>query len=220
MGHGSAPVLVSPSSSAYASVKLEEFLLEYNYLLSSQLEQQRRIFEQSLKQGRSDMAARKHAAERELTSARQERDELRMRLDATVKSNTEAEARLESLTASHATLEAQASQLQSLHARLHSSSSSLRSSLSSAAALYTAQQDALLAAQDKEIAGLEDQLHDLRFYLDTQRKIDRMDVRAGRVSGKPSLKERLQSGQAELQLVEVAPDEEETKRKNRRNKRG
>ena len=209
-------LVVQPSSSAYASVKLEEFLLEYNYLLSSQLDQQRRIFQHSLRQVEAGRLARKEEAEARLARANAARDALAARLATATKVNEEGTARLESLTASHAALQAQSAQLQSLHARLLSGHSSLRSSLASSSALYTAQQESLVAAQCAEIASLEEQVHDLAFFLDTQKKIDRAD-RQGRASGSVGLRAQLNSGRAELQLVEVAP-EQEAKRSARKKK--
>lgn len=210
-------LVVQPSSSAYASVKLEEFLLEYNYLLSSQLDQQRRIFQNSLRQVEAGRLARKEEAEARLARANAARDALAARLATATKVNEEDTARLESLTASHSTLQAQSSQLHSLHTRLLSSHTSVRSSLASSSSLYAAQQESLLASQCAEIASLEEQVHDLTFFLDTQKKIDKAD-RQGRVNGSGmGLRAQLNSGRAELQLVEVAP-EQEGKRSARKKK--
>ncbi len=217
--HSAAASVVHPSSSAYASVKLEEFLLEYNYLLSSQLEQQRRIFEQSLKAKENDMTQRRLTAEKELARARQAKESVQTKLQDTLEANEASQKRMAALVSSHSSLESQAAQLALLNSKLQSSSSSLRSSLDSASSLYCSQHDSFLSSQDAHIASLEDQLHDLRFFVDTQRKIDRMDARAGKIAGKLTLKQKLNSGQAELQLVEVAPEEEDGKRKIRR-KRG
>lgn len=209
-------VIIQPSSYAYASVKLEEYILEYNYLLSSQLDQQRRIFQHSLHTCESGMRDRRTRLDRELTEARERRLELQAKIDKAHATFEESTTRLAQLEATHTALEATAAQLASLHARLLHDHSSVRASLETSSKLYQHQQESILSAQDATISGLEEQLHDLSFFLDTQKKIDRMDLDSKK-AGKGGLKKKLQTGQAEIQLVEVAPTQEEENKARRKN---
>lgn len=217
-GARSSPLLIPPSSSAYASLKLEEFLLEYNFLLSTQLEQQRRCFQQQIDARQAEMKRRKEGLERRLAEAEEQKQQLQAKLDAARLAAQEQSDKLAELQSSLAAAQHQSVQLSSLHSKLLSSASSLRSSQASSESIYASQQESLLGEQDAQIAGLEEQLHDLRFYLDTQRRIDRMDAAAGKVGG-VGIKAKLASGMAELQMVEVAPSEEEAKRAARRKKK-
>jgi len=214
----SQPLVVDPSSSAYASVKLEEYLLEYNYLLNSQLEQQRNIFQHDIQKKQQEMERRRHQLETMRDQELERKQELEAKVEEMRGTKEQQEKQLADVQASYATLQTQANQLKGLNDRLLADAATLRASLSTSATLYAQQQESLLAEQDSTIANLEEQIHDLRFFLDTQRKIDRLDRTPSRAGA--TLKNQLRSGKAQLQLIEVAPDEDDNKGRRMRKKRG
>lgn len=191
---------------AYVSLKLEEFLLEYNYLLSTQLEQQRKQFQGQINHLKEEHKLELLHGEAIKNKKLQEQKNCESKLDTLHKLQAEALEKNNKLTEEFNILQSQETKLKSLNQILLQQQEKNRDSLQNITKQFELDQQKLVAEKDAEIAALEEQLQDLMFYLETQSKIT-----------KKGLKEQIEKGQAEITFV---PQEEEKKQiKGRKKKR-
>ncbi|KAL3123419.1 hypothetical protein niasHT_004591 [Heterodera trifolii] len=163
--------------------KISAIQLEYTCLLTSQLENQRMHYEEKLREteqrfSESGRLTQKklNSLEAELCNVRTERDEARTELATTSTAKHQMEKKCQQMQ----------QKTQNLQRELEEERQ-LNSLLSKDKELLGKQKEELERLRRQEIAGLEEQLHDLMAHFDTQAKVQRQ-VETGAVS-----KEELES---------------------------
>jgi hypothetical protein len=104
-------------------------LVEYNYLLSSQLEKQRIYFQQRLRECERERAAAHATHSRAMADATERHTQLTRRIAAQTKKNAEHKARVSALQSQFAAAVAKTDQLKQLNVTLTQQQSQRRQSI-------------------------------------------------------------------------------------------
>lgn len=155
-----------------AGIKLEQLLVEYNYLLSSELEKQRAFFVAQMNFKQAELLALKEPElqkDEELTRLSQQ---LQKRAQCLEKALVTGEkVQLVELARKKEAAKEKDAKLRSLNTRLLSQQSKMREGFEGRQQSCQQEQDKELRALDEQQKQLEDELNDLKFYLKTQKQI-------------------------------------------------
>ena len=165
------------------SLKLEDLLIEYNYLLSSQLDQQRAYYQQQLNQLEREQQQRHAQLAQQLTHTAQQHLTLAQRLSTTQAQADALLADLHTVDNDHARLRRQWTQLTALNAALLQRQAEARRATEVAEKEEEEEGERALRAKEAEVQDLEEQLRDLEFFVKTQKRV-----------GKSGLKGDIQQG--------------------------
>ena len=160
------------------SLKLEDLLIEYNYLLSSQLEQQRSFYQQQMQALERDHQQRQQQLSAELASLSAHHLDLAQRLSSTQAQADALQDDLRALDAEHERMRRQWTQLTNLNKALLQRQAEVRAGVERAEKAENEEEERLLRAKDAEVHELEQQLRDLEFFVQTQRKVSKSGLGA------------------------------------------
>jgi BRCA1-associated protein len=162
---------------ADSSKKLEALLIEYNYLLSSQLEKQRLFFEKQLKLKESEIQ-RVEAEEGDQKAKLEQQNMYLAKRDQTLtKALQDTQGSLAKLEQQAVEAQTRGDKLMQLNQRLLQQQTNTRDSLEFGESRKAAEQTRELDALDAQQKALEDEVRDLKFYLTTQRTIEKNPLR-------------------------------------------
>ena len=165
------------------SLKLEDLLIEYNYLLSSQLDQQRSYYQQQLSTLERETQQRQTTLSADLAHLSSQHLHLAQRLSTTQAQADSLLIDLHTLDTDHARLRCQWTQLTALNAALLRRQAEARAAAEVAEKEEEEEGERALRAKEAEVKELEEQLRDLEFFVRTQKKV-----------GKSGLKGDIQQG--------------------------
>jgi BRCA1-associated protein len=189
---------------ADSSKKLEALLIEYNYLLSSQLEKQRLFFEKQLRLKESEIQ-RVEAEEGDQKAKLEQQNVYLAKRDQTLtKALQDTQGSLARLEQQAVEAQTRGDKLKQLNQRLLQQQTNTRDSLEFGESRKAAEQTRELDALDAQQKALEDEVRDLKFYLTTQRTIE-----------KNPLRKEIEEGH----MIVVGNEEEPVKQKGKRGKR-
>ena len=147
--------------------KMDSLQLEYTYLLTSQLEDQRRYFETKL--GRVEEAAGKELVElnKKAKQSQEEKDDLTEELESVKREKTKVEVKLSQMSLKVGKLTAELGEEKQLNKSLRQNQEEWQTRLKRAEIEISLMKE----VKDKEIGELKEQVRDLMFYLEAQAKV-------------------------------------------------
>ena len=166
------------------SLKLEDLLIEYNYLLSSQLEQQRSYYQQQLAHMDRDHTQRQQQTTADLTALAAQHLAAAQRLSSLQADTDALNAQLQSLDADYDRMRRQWTQMTALNTALLQRQAEARAGVEKAEKASSESEERLLRAKDAEVKELEEQLRDLEFFVQTQKKVSKSGMKADIQEGK------------------------------------
>ena len=166
------------------SLKLEDMLIEYNYLLSSQLDKQRQYYQQQLHSLDREMATRQHAQQSALQQLSAQQLALTERLSALQAELAESEEELRVEESEHTRLRNEWDKLRRMNDKLSAKQAEVRAAVEKEQGRKEAEEEQLMRSKDGEIAELEEQLRDLHFFAQTQRQVSRSGMKDDIQGGK------------------------------------
>uniref|UniRef100_A0A1E1X5M3 Brca1-associated protein n=1 Tax=Amblyomma aureolatum TaxID=187763 RepID=A0A1E1X5M3_9ACAR len=147
--------------------KLDSVQLEYTYLLTSQLEKQRRYFEDCMEMFQKDNSRQINELKEKTQIAVEERKELEQKLRQVTKDRESVRRKSEQLSQQLTKTKAELQEEKEINKCLRENQVAWQSKLKD---VETRLQE-LQETKDKEIQDLQEQLRDLMFYLDAKEKI-------------------------------------------------
>lgn len=192
------------------ALKLEDLLIEYNFLLSSQLDKQRAVYNQQLSQMERLHTQSLAEINTIIHQAEENCQKLEMQLDK-LKSEAESETqKIQQANTDYTTLQKQYQQLNSLHQKLKVLAVAKRQATDLQQAEVEKLERQALDQKGKEIADKEEELNDLKFFVKTQRQVS-----------KSALKDDIQQGKLFVPIesdssTETSSSSSSGKNKNRR----
>ena len=147
--------------------KMDSLQLEYTYLLTSQLEDQRRYFETKL--GRVEEAAGKELSEiaNRVKEVQEVKNVLEGELEVTKKEKVKNEAKLSQMSVKVGKLTSELSEEKQLNKSLRQNQEEWQTKLKRS----EIEVNVIKEVKDKEIGELKEQVRDLMFYLEAQAKV-------------------------------------------------
>ena len=147
--------------------KIDAVQLEYTYLLTNQLETQRRYFEETISRIEKDAQDQVKEVLEKAKIMNEERDRIETKLSLITKEKQTHEKKLNQVTAKITKVASELEEERQINKCLRENQTSWQQKLSeSESRLKT-----LIEKKDHEIAELRDQLRDLMFFLDAQQKL-------------------------------------------------
>eukprot|EP00092_Neocalanus_flemingeri_P012762 GFUD01013752.1.p1 GENE.GFUD01013752.1~~GFUD01013752.1.p1 ORF type:complete len:614 (-),score=212.76 GFUD01013752.1:76-1917(-) len=147
--------------------KMDSLQLEYTYLLTSQLEDQRRYFETKL--GRVEEAAGKELLEvtNRAKQSQEEKDALKEELESVKREKSKVDVKLSQMSIKFGKLSTELEEEKQLNKSLRQNQEEWQTRLKRA----EIEINVIKEVKDKEIGELKEQVRDLMFYLEAQAKV-------------------------------------------------
>ena len=164
--------------------KLNSITLEFTYLLTSQLDAQRRYFEMQMNELTETTLSRIDKLEKDIDDEQVTKASLESRIKELLNDRTNLEQKLEKQRKAHTTLNKKFNDENTMNKLLLQNSKEYKEKLADIETKYTE----LLSEKNKEINELKEQLNDLMMHLETQAKIDglneevREDIAGGSIN--------------------------------------
>ncbi|KAI8800807.1 hypothetical protein BJ742DRAFT_685709 [Cladochytrium replicatum] len=164
--------------------KVDAVGLEYSYLLISQLESQRHYFEARMEEVTRTMGSKIEGLEAQVQTisvdfdeVRRERDEIKSKLPEILKARQKMEKRAEKLGERVEALERELAEEKEMNRSLRDNQDVWKKEVEA--------KEAEVKAKEKEVGELKEQVQDLMFFLETQKKVEdspmREELRSGKV---------------------------------------
>ena len=166
------------------SLKLEDLLIEYNYLLSSQLDQQRSFYQQQLAALAASHSQQQAAASSALASLHGQLLDVTTAVSRVEAEVAEAEKEEAAAEAEGQRLRVEWGKLSAMNERLVKKQREERERAEREDRQREEEDAAALRQKDEEIRQLEEQLRDLDFFLNTQRRVGKSGLRGDIQDGK------------------------------------
>lgn len=168
-----------PSESEEAREKVDSVQLEFTYLLTSQLEEQRLYFEDRLAHLDNQASLETKLLRENLTTLAEENKQLRTKLTNVTKEKQALEKKLTQQSTKLATVLTELNEERHLGKALRGNQQQWQAKMTKLDEKYATFKE----EKEKEIADLRDQLRDLMFYIDAQQTIAKSDNRDEIASG-------------------------------------
>ena len=188
------------TSELSTSLKLEELLIEYNYLLSSQLDKQRQYYQQQIAHIDRDAGHRLHVQQATLQQLSLQQLSLAQQLSSLQAELAEKELELRLADEEHARLRADWDKLRRMNDKLSAKQAEARKAVEREQGRREEDDERLLRDKDGEIKELEEQLRDLTFFVRTQKQVNQS-----------AMKDDIQGGRLYVAAEEGGEEEEEKK---------
>ena len=166
------------------SLKLEDMLIEYNYLLSSQLDKQRQYYQQQIAHIDREINQRLHSQQTALQQLSAQQLALTEQLAALQAEWKESQEELRVEEDEHGRLRAEWDKLRRMNDKLSAKQAVVRAAVEKEQGKRDEQDEQLIRDKDGEIKELEEQLRDLEFFVKTQKQVSKSGMRDDIQGGK------------------------------------
>merc|ERR1712210_270356 len=147
--------------------KMDSLQLEYTYLLTSQLEDQRNYFQSKLGRVEEDSGRQVHALQERLQQEAEAKQRVEKELDAVSRERTKCEARVGQLVSKVNKLGGELEEERQLNKSLRENQEEWQTRLKRA----EVEAAVLQQKKDREILELQEQVRDLMFYMEAQSQV-------------------------------------------------
>lgn len=187
-------LVATNAPSSEGDEKVDSMQLEFTYLLASQLDAQRKHFEDRLSRVEATMAADKMSVSRETEKIREDNAQIEQKLNSVIKEKLALEKKLTAMNARLTTVLRDLAEEKQFSKTLQLNHTSWQTKYASLEKLYK--------EKEQEVVDLKEQVRDLMFYMEAQNTISHSE-----------LKDEIASGSV------TVGEEPASKNKNRRKKK-